>query len=61
MSSPKALPRPCAASKIRSSARDLFYNQGIRAVGVGEIVHKAGVTKSSLYRAFGSKDGPTAA
>jgi len=46
-----------AAERIRESARDLFYRQGIRAVGVDEIVTRAGVTKPSLYRSFPSKDG----
>lgn len=45
-----------AAERIRESARDLFYHQGIRAVGVEEIVTRAGVTKPSLYRTFPSKD-----
>jgi AcrR family transcriptional regulator len=45
-----------AAERIRESARDLFYRQGIRAVGVDEIVNHAGVTKPSLYRSFRSKD-----
>ena len=45
-----------AAERIRESARDLFYRQGIRAVGVDEIVSRAGVTKPSLYRSFPSKD-----
>jgi AcrR family transcriptional regulator len=45
-----------AADRIRESARDLFYRQGIRAVGVDEIVTHAGVTKPSLYRSFLSKD-----
>jgi AcrR family transcriptional regulator len=45
-----------AAERIRESARDLFYRQGIRAVGVDEIVTRAGVTKPSLYRSFISKD-----
>ncbi len=45
-----------AADRIRDSARDLFYRQGIRAVGVDAIVADAGVTKPSLYRAFASKD-----
>jgi AcrR family transcriptional regulator len=45
-----------AAERIRESARDLFYRQGIRAVGVDEIVTRAGVTKPSLYRSFPSKD-----
>jgi len=42
--------------KIKDSARALFYAEGIRAVGVDEIVSRAGVTKPSLYRGFGSKD-----
>ncbi len=45
-----------AAERIRESARALFYREGIRAVGVDEIVTHAGVTKPSLYRSFPSKD-----
>lgn len=45
-----------AAARVFEAARDLFYHRGIRAVGVDEIVCKAGVTKPSLYRAFASKD-----
>lgn len=45
-----------AASRVFEAARDLFYHRGIRAVGVDEIVCKAGVTKPSLYRAYASKD-----
>nr|WP_220789940.1 TetR/AcrR family transcriptional regulator [Gluconacetobacter tumulisoli] len=56
-----APPRRRAAEKIRDAARDLFYSHGIRAVGVDEIVQNAGVTKPSLYRAFGSKDDLAAA
>jgi len=48
--------KPRAAERIRSTARDLFYREGIRAVGVDEIVTSAGVTKPSLYRSFASKD-----
>ena len=47
---------PKAAEKILGVARELFYREGIRAVGVDEIVRKAGVTKPSLYRSFPSKD-----
>lgn len=50
-----------AADKIRETARDLFYREGIRAVGVDEIVAKAGATKPSLYRTFKSKDELAAA
>jgi len=52
---------PRAADRIRASARELFYREGIRAVGVDEIVTRAGVTKPSLYRAFPSKDELAAA
>ena len=45
-----------AVDRIRRSARELFYREGIRAVGVEEIVTQAGVTKPSLYRSFPSKD-----
>jgi AcrR family transcriptional regulator len=45
-----------AVDRIRRSARDLFYREGIRAVGVEDIVNRAGVTKPSLYRSFSSKD-----
>jgi AcrR family transcriptional regulator len=47
---------PKAARKILDVARDLFYRRGIRAIGVDEIVKRAGVTKPSLYRSFPSKD-----
>lgn len=47
---------PRAAERIMNAARDLFYRQGIRAIGVDEIVRTAGVTKPSLYRSFASKD-----
>jgi AcrR family transcriptional regulator len=52
---------PRAVDRIRATARDLFYRQGIRAVGVEEIVTTAGVTKPSLYRSFASKDELAAA
>jgi len=45
-----------AADKIKATAQELFYREGIRAVGVDEIVTRAGVTKPSLYRAYSSKD-----
>ena len=53
---PAAAPPLRAAQRIRESARELFYREGIRAVGVDEIVAAAGCTKPSLYRSFASKD-----
>ena len=54
-------PRKNAAGRIFETARQLFYQRGIRAVGVDEIVSQAGVTKPSLYRSFESKDDLVAA
>jgi len=53
--------KPRAAERILDAARSLFYREGIRAVGVDEIVERAGVTKPSLYRSFPSKDELAAA
>lgn len=50
-----------AGEKIFQAARELFYQQGIRAVGVDAIAAAAGTTKMSLYRNFGSKDRLVAA
>ena len=49
-----AEPRPRA--RILSTARDLFYRDGIRAVGVETIAAEAGTNKMTLYRNFGSKE-----
>lgn len=43
-------PQPRAAERILKTARELFYKEGIRAVGVDTIVSEAGVTKPTLYR-----------
>lgn len=50
----------CARDRIFDTARELFYRQGIRAVGVETIANEAGTTKMSLYRHFPSKDQLTA-
>ena len=47
--------------KILETASELFYKQGVRAVGVDLVVEKAGVAKTSLYRHFGTKDDLIAA
>lgn len=44
------------ARVILDAATDLFYNQGIHAVGVDAIAAHAGVTKRTLYDRFGSKE-----
>jgi AcrR family transcriptional regulator len=42
--------------RILLVARDLFYERGVRAVGVDEIAAAAGTNKMTLYRHFASKD-----
>lgn len=42
---------------ILQCAKELFYLKGYDAVGVQEIVDRAGVTKPTLYYHFGSKLG----
>ncbi|PSL06647.1 TetR family transcriptional regulator [Haloactinopolyspora alba] len=45
-----------AGERILAAAGELFYAQGIRAVGVEMISEVAGTTKKTLYDRFGSKD-----
>jgi AcrR family transcriptional regulator len=45
-----------ARDRIFETARELFYQHGIRAVGVEAIAHEAEATKMTLYRNFPSKD-----
>lgn len=45
-----------AQEQLLRAASELFYREGIRAVGVDAVVERAGVNKMSLYRQFSSKD-----
>jgi AcrR family transcriptional regulator len=42
--------------RILEASYELFSRRGIRAVGVDELIERAGVAKASLYRHFPSKD-----
>ena len=48
-------------TRILETACALFYQYGVRAVGVDLVVEKAGVAKTSLYRHFRTKDDLIAA
>ena len=50
-----------AARRVLDAAAELFYGQGINAVGVDLIAKHAGVTKKTLYERFGSKEALVAA
>lgn len=44
------------AQRLLDTAAELFAKQGIRAVGIDQILREAGVAKASLYSSYGSKD-----
>lgn len=45
-----------ARERVLAVAEELFYREGVRAVGIDTIIAKSGVAKMSLYRSFASKD-----
>lgn len=45
-----------ARERILATADELFYREGIHATGVDTVVARSGVSKTSLYRVFRSKD-----
>lgn len=47
---------PRAQEHLLRAADELFYREGVRAVGIEAVVERAGVNKMSLYRQFSSKD-----
>jgi AcrR family transcriptional regulator len=50
-----------ARERILATASELFYHEGIRAIGVDTVVERSGVSKTTLYRLFESKDALIAA
>jgi len=52
---------PSARERLIDIAIELFYQEGIRAIGIDTVVARSGVSKSSLYRTFASKDDLIAA
>jgi len=57
----KRRPPDQARTSVLSAADRLFYEQGVRAVGVDAIAEAAGVTKRTLYYHFATKDALVAA
>ena len=53
---PEAAAQLGPRDRILQAASDLFYRQGIRAVGVDAIIASARVAKASFYHHFQSKD-----
>lgn len=42
--------------RLLAAANELFYEEGVQAVGIERVLERAGVAKASLYSTFGSKD-----
>jgi AcrR family transcriptional regulator len=47
---------PSARQRLIETAIELFYQEGIRSIGIDTVVARSGVSKSSLYRTFASKE-----
>jgi AcrR family transcriptional regulator len=45
-----------AKQRILDTADVLFYDEGIRAVGVDRLISSSSVTKATFYKHYGSKD-----
>ncbi|MFC9997123.1 TetR/AcrR family transcriptional regulator [Nocardia sp. NPDC127526] len=58
---PKRRPASETREHVLSVARDLFYDNGIRATGVDTVAAAAGVAPTTLYRLFATKDDLIAA
>jgi AcrR family transcriptional regulator len=54
-------PSPGVAERILTTATDLFYREGVRAVGIQRVIDEAGIAKASLYAHYASKDDLVAA
>src|ERR1700758_4883910 len=48
--------RKPARQRILDTASEMFYRDGVRAVGIDAIIARSGVAKMGLYRNFPSKD-----
>src|SRR5436190_17455613 len=48
--------RKSARDRLLTAADELFYEEGLNAVGIDRVIERAGVAKASLYNIFGSKD-----
>jgi AcrR family transcriptional regulator len=53
----RVVPRsPWAKLRILETANVLFYEEGIRTVGVDRLISESSVTKATFYKHYGSKD-----
>ena len=48
--------KPSPRQRLLAAADELFYNEGIHAVGIDRVIERAGVARGSLYYNFSGKD-----
>lgn len=53
---PMTQERPTARQRLLAAADELFYEEGLHAVGIDRVIERAGVAKATLYNTFGSKE-----
>lgn len=49
-------PGPGAKQRVLTTSDHLFYDEGIRTVGVDRLISESSVTKATFYKHFGAKD-----
>ncbi|MGI9610581.1 MAG: TetR/AcrR family transcriptional regulator, partial [Acidimicrobiia bacterium] len=55
-SAPIGRPREFDHDSVLATVIDIFWEQGYSATSIGDVVERTGLSKSSLYGAFGSKE-----
>jgi len=58
---PDAPAQPGVGERILATATDLFYREGLHAVGIQRVIEEADIAKASLYAHYKSKDDLVAA
>jgi AcrR family transcriptional regulator len=58
---PTATRKTRSESRILDAASDLFYEHGLRGVGIDQVIAASGIAKSTLYVHFRSKEDLVAA
>jgi AcrR family transcriptional regulator len=56
MPTTQTIERGSARERLLAAADELFYEEGVRTVGIDRVIERAGVAKATLYSAFGSKE-----
>jgi AcrR family transcriptional regulator len=53
---PSRAPRGSARERLLSTARSLFFTEGIRATGIDRVIAESAIAKATLYHHFATKE-----